>query len=722
MPQTRITRTKAAPAARAPAKAAKGMNISDMAVLMAADSGRDRSDPFRPAEPMRGVIPNRGRAGSARMAMDDGIANAYSYAAQAGAYAEGLQFLGYPYLAELTQRAEYRRPAEILAKHMTRKWIRLQSKGDDAEADAKREKLDAIEAEFTRLNVKGVFRKAIEIDGFFGRAQIYLDMKGVDTAKDLSELKTPLRLKATKIGPAAPLERMTVVEPIWTYPHLYESLDPLSPVFYKPQAWFVMGKEVHSTRLLTIVSRQVPDILKPAYSFGGLSLSQMAKPYVDNWLRTRQSVADLIHSFSVMGLKTNLSTVLDGGGAEIMKKRAQMFSMLRDNRGTMMLDKDTEDFFNVSVPLSGLDHLQAQTQEHMSSVTGIPLSILLGITPSGLNASTEGEFRQFYDWIEAQQEANLTPPVTYVLQVVQLSLFGEIDPDITFMWEPLWSMDGKQLSEIRKADADAAAVYIQAGVISPHEERARLASDDESPYASLDLDDDPPPPMPDPDAEGDPSNEEESEQAGGAEDGGEFNEGDHPRAGNGKFGAGNGGAGAGKESGPFGPVLTGFHHDAGGAVAKLMEMKSGDAIGALHHPEIGDIDLVWGKEGSAAKDFEDGYGLAKIAKKHPEVLEDLQGALDGATVGRQGKNRVILESPTHHATVRLDWDGERKHWLLTAFEKGAGAGTRTGTDGLAGKGGQSRVARDRLTADSAAILPDRLHPGVAAALRRRRLQ
>ncbi|WP_198327721.1 hypothetical protein [Mesorhizobium sp. WSM1497] len=34
--------------------------------------------------------------------------------------------------------------------------------------------------------------------------------------------------------------------------------------------------------------------MKPTYSFGGLSLSQMVKPYVDNWLETRQSVNDII--------------------------------------------------------------------------------------------------------------------------------------------------------------------------------------------------------------------------------------------------------------------------------------------------------------------------------------------------------------------------------------------------------------------------------------------
>ena len=51
-------------------------------------------------------------------------------------------------------------------------------------------------------------------------------------------------------------------------------------------------------------------------------------------------------------------------------------------------------------------------------------------------------------------------------------------------------------------------------------------------------------------------------------------------------------------------------------------MQGGEAVAALHHPEVGDIDLIWGKEGTGKSD---GYGLAKLVKYHPEVVDDLQG-------------------------------------------------------------------------------------------------
>ncbi|CCJ48973.1 Hypothetical protein BN117_1640 [Bordetella parapertussis Bpp5] len=143
-----------------------------------------------------------------------------------------------------------------------------------------------------------------------------------------------------------------------------------------------------------------------------------------------------------------------------------------------------------------------------------------------------------------------------------------------------------------------------------------------------------------------------------------------------------------QEHGPFGPVLRDFQGDARGAIAKLLEMKSGEAIGALHHPDIGDIDLVWGEEGTRRSD---GYGLAKLAKWHPEVLDDLQGILSTMKVTSRTENRVNLESADHRAGVRLTWDDQAKHWLLTAFQKKGGvAGTRTGTTDLFVEDGTAR--------------------------------
>lgn len=118
--------------------------------------------------------------------------------------------------------------------------------------------------------------------------------------------------------------------------------------------------------------------------------------------------------------------------------------------------------------------------------------------------------------------------------------------------------------------------------------------------------------------------------------------------------------------GIFGNIYNQFKGKAKEAVDFLMKKKDGEAIGALHHKDIGDIDLVWGKEGTAKSD---GFGLAKLAKYHPEVLSNLQEVLDDMIVTKRTDNRVQLESAKYQAAVRLTWDEKKKTWLLTMFEK-----------------------------------------------------
>ncbi|SEF31369.1 DUF1073 domain-containing protein [Variovorax sp. NFACC27] len=437
---------------------------------------------------MPGVVPEGAKTDPGYMALDSaGCSRLYDYANQSALCGQG--FPGYPYLSELTQRSEYRSPSETTATEMTRRWIKITSQGDGDNSA----KIEEIEGWFKRHNIRDLFRVAAEQDGFFGRAQIYINVKGVDD----ESRKLPLVIDKATIQKGSILGFKNI-EALWTTPYAYNSDNPIAPDFFKPTSWFILGKQTHSSRLLSFISREVPDMLKPAYNFGGMSMSQLMEPYVNAWLRTRDSVSDLLHSFSISGVATNMGDTLAGGSGDDIFKRAQLFNQVRDSRGLMLLDKDTEEFFQFNTPLSSLDKLQAQSQEHMAAPSHTPLVKLLGITPTGLNSSSEGEIAVYYDYIRAQQENIFTQPLDKVLRICQLDLFGEIDDSIGFEYVPLVELDGEALARVRKSDADAGVAYIAAGVVSPEEERIRLASDPTSGYTSLDASDVPEPPS-DPD-------------------------------------------------------------------------------------------------------------------------------------------------------------------------------------------------------------------------------
>jgi len=360
------------------------------------------------------------------------------------------------------------------------------------EHDDKTEKIKELTDFLEDLKIRDRFATIALHDGLFGRAHLFLDL-GANLDDMRGELATPIgngrdEISKGKLSKGC-LKALRVVEPTWAYPTTYNADNPMRHDWYHPQVWYVMGKEVHCSRLLTFIGRPVPDMLKPAYSFGGLALTQMAKPYVDIWLNTRESVGRLIHSFSVMVLMSDLSTILQPGTGAHITARVALFNKLRDNAGTFLINKNTEDFKNVSAPLGGLHELQAQAQEHMASVARIPLVKFTGIQPSGLNASSEGEIRTFYDTIAAYQNAFFRPNLNVVIDIAQVALWGAVDPDITWDFVPLWSMTEKEEAELKKLEAETGQILVDTGIVSQEEERRRIAADPTSPYPGLDPED-----------------------------------------------------------------------------------------------------------------------------------------------------------------------------------------------------------------------------------------
>jgi len=482
-------------------------HISEMMEFLAAMNPppAEKKWPIRAPELFPGVIPNgntrRAQAAPKNdpaelgvyLALDsEAMAPFYSYANQFNC---GIGFPGYAYLSELAQKSEFRAPVETIADEMVRKWIKFTTQDGGKKADKIRQLTEACE----RFNLRGHVRLMLQHDQYFGRAQIYPRIAGQtnDVGRQLPLVVDKAAIKKDS------LLGFKVIEPIWTTPYTYDSLDPTEPDFFKPRAWYVMGKRTHASRLITICSRPVPDILKPAFNFGGMSVSQLIEPYVGRWLSTVTAVNQLIRNYSIIILKTNMQATLAGKTDTGVFGRAKLFTQMRDNQGLFLADKEQEELDQIAVPLSGLSELQAQAQEHMAAPTHIPLVKLTGITPSGLNASSEGEIQVFYDYINAQQEAVLRDPIRTLLEIIQLSEFGEVDPDISFMFEPLDALTAKELAEQRKSDAEAGVAYINAGVIDNNEERDRIKNDPLSGYTNLEGEA-PEPELPDLDENGEP--------------------------------------------------------------------------------------------------------------------------------------------------------------------------------------------------------------------------
>jgi phage-related protein (TIGR01555 family) len=453
--------------------------IDALNTAMAIEDSRPKF-PIKSPELFPGVVPKS--FGKPVVAMDSDFSNAYyEYARMTYGATSSEGFPGYPYLARLANRPEYRAFGVAISRELTREWIKFSSNATDS-ADAK-QRISVLEQEFERMDVRSLIRKASEQDTFYGRGQIAININ--DDAKEIPLILSPLTVpKGSKLN-------FVNVEPIWTTPVKYNAIDPTDKAFFKPTEWFMMGERIHSSRLPTIITREVPDILKPAFNFGGISLSQLAEPYVENWIRTRKSVSDLIHIMSLTNLGTDMAQILQGGdealgGVADLINRIKLFIATRNNQGVMLTDMEKEKIEQFNITLAGLNELQAQAQEGMCAVSGLPSVVLLGVAPSGFGNVAEGEMQSHYNNISAMQEAYYHSPLDIIQKLIQLVKFGNIDPSISVDFNPLYQMTQKEEAEIEKTRQEVASGYIQDGVIEAQEERVRLARDPEGIYTGLD--------------------------------------------------------------------------------------------------------------------------------------------------------------------------------------------------------------------------------------------
>jgi phage-related protein (TIGR01555 family) len=389
-----------------------------------------------------------------------------------------LTFPGFAFLSTLQQISEYRAPCEVTSTEMTREWIKVTSKGGNKDQT---NKIKEITERIEELKIKEKFQTVMLFDGQFGGGFLYWQFKGEesDEARQLPKIIDQIKQGS--------LIAVTAIEPYWCTPFSYNADRPEREDFYVPQSWFVMGRKTHLSRLMVIVSRPVPDLVKPAYNFVGISLAQLMFPYIQRWLRTAKSVNDLINTFSIVNLKTNMQSTLEDGGDNglTLFQRLKLFTATRDNQGTFATDKDDEELEILNVTLAGLHELQAQAQEHMAAPSHIPLIKLFGVTPTGLGATGEGEIQVWYDWVAAQQSHALGDHVNRMLEIVQMDLYGTIDDDITYEWVPLFQPTPKEQSELNKTEAERDAAYITNSVVTPDEVRKKLIADPNSGYDGL---------------------------------------------------------------------------------------------------------------------------------------------------------------------------------------------------------------------------------------------
>lgn len=404
---------------------------------------------------------------------------------------EGTAFLGYPFLQALSQNPLISAGVETIADEMTKKFAKVVYTGDSVENDAllhsadAEDKIKKLETQLRRYKITSLFRDCAEYIGYYGGCLVYID--NGDDREDSELMKSPLFLDPATFGKEA-LKGFVLIDPVNVTPGFYNTTAPTRNDYFKPQTWFVLGKEIHASRFLYFAGKKAPLLYKPSYNLFGVATAQLVFEYVENFQKNRDSASELLNKFSVSVLKTNMMGALQGEGTGEIDKRIQYFVQKRHNDGVFIIDKDEEDFVKVETPLSGVTDIVRQSLELISAVFRLPAVKYLGISPSGFNATGESDLKNFNALIESLQKKQFADNLETVLKILQLNAYGEIDENISFEFLPLDEEDEKTKADVEKVQADTASVYLDRNVVSPEEVRKVISKKKNGLFETIDPD------------------------------------------------------------------------------------------------------------------------------------------------------------------------------------------------------------------------------------------
>ena len=188
---------------------------------------------------------------------------------------------------------------------------------------------------------------------------------------------------------------------------------------------------------------------------------------------------NLLHEIStmVLGIK-DLRDMLCGGsgGQEQVKQLLETLKWGVDNLHIMALD--TEDSFTeIKRGVEGVAGLIDKFVDALVRATSMPRTIILGESPHGLNASSEGEIRGWYDAVAAEQKQQLTPALSRLLTVilaVRANKGEQVPDEWTIEYTSLVQEPPEKEAQTNFLLAQTAQILIQNGVASPDELRQAL--------------------------------------------------------------------------------------------------------------------------------------------------------------------------------------------------------------------------------------------------------
>jgi uncharacterized protein len=156
--------------------------------------------------------------------------------------------------------------------------------------------------------------------------------------------------------------------------------------------------------------------------------------------------------------------------------------MMKSFNNMMLLDNE-EGYESKSNTFAGLPDLLNSFALFLSAASDIPATRLLGSSASGLNATGEGDLKNYYDTVRSTQKKVYKPLLDRFDKIMAKSLGLADDTDMDYDFKSLFQMTPKETADLQLINAQRDQIYLDRNVIT--EEIAAKELKQEGTYTNI---------------------------------------------------------------------------------------------------------------------------------------------------------------------------------------------------------------------------------------------
>lgn len=227
---------------------------------------------------------------------------------------------------------------------------------------------------------------------------------------------------------------------------------------------------IHESRLVFFRGVKTDDQTRIRLQGWDLSVLQRASRIIGQFNEAHQAARLMLTEANQSVFKfKGLMAMIAGGQRKDLETRAVLLDTMRSVSRAIFLDADHgEEYTKVASQFAGVADMMDRSAQRLSSCVRIPVTVLMGQSPAGLNATGASDIRLWYDDLASDQITYLSPRILKIARFFQYAM-GLAGESIDVEHNSLWQETPREKADRRLVLAQGDAAHITSEVFIPEE-------------------------------------------------------------------------------------------------------------------------------------------------------------------------------------------------------------------------------------------------------------